>query len=297
MKYLFKNILIVVVSLIAIISCTERIDMEVDPALVHYLVVDGSITTDTMQHSVTLMRSVDYFSGTGPEMVTNANVRIEVSDGNIIPLNESIDNPGTYLTSPYVYGEIGKSYNLVVRDVDINRDGISEVYEAEDHINPIGKLDSIKLTYAVFPFDAKLWFINVYAIDPPTEDYYLFKAYVNDTLVSDSLHEYGWSDDRGYNGGSTKGIEAQELWFDDPQEATVPGDTVTFELDRVSEAFYEYVIQLQNASGYQNPVFSGPPANVITNVTNGGMGFFAAYSLYRASTIVPPEPWLPGVEY
>jgi hypothetical protein len=53
----------------------------------------------------------------------------------------------------------------------------------------------------------------------------------------------------------------------------------------ITQDYYNFIIQLQDqTSQYRNPLFSGPPANVVTNI-EGASGFFAAYSRTRSSTI------------
>jgi hypothetical protein len=42
-----------------------------------------------------------------------------------------------------------------------------------------------------------------------------------------------------------------------------------------------------------NPLFSGPPANVSTNLENGAVGIFTAYSIERVSKIIP-SPAVPA---
>ncbi len=36
---------------------------------------------------------------------------------------------------------------------------------------------------------------------------------------------------------------------------------------------------------YRNPLFSGPPSNVSTNISNGAVGFFAVYSNTYSITV------------
>ncbi|MGC9341509.1 MAG: DUF4249 family protein, partial [Bacteroidales bacterium] len=70
-------------------------------------------------------------------------------------------------------------------------------------------------------------------------------------------------------------------------EKLEPGDTVTFEANSITEEYYNFLVEAQSESFGQNPLFSGPPANISSNVSNGALGFFTAYSLTRSSRIVP----------
>ena len=78
-------------------------DIEVDKAP-SQLVVYGHITTDTMQHAVSISRSSNYFENIKPEGISNATVSI--SDGDeTYALSESPTEKGTYLTAPGVFGK------------------------------------------------------------------------------------------------------------------------------------------------------------------------------------------------
>jgi len=78
-----------------VISCTERIDVELDESYTR-LVVDGAITTDTMAHVVVLSKTSSYYYNMPAPLVTGASVSI--TDGNqTFKLKE--DSPGIYRTA------------------------------------------------------------------------------------------------------------------------------------------------------------------------------------------------------
>ena len=66
----------------------------------------------------------------------------------------------------------------------------------------------------------------------------------------------------------------------------VPGDTVTVELNNMGKEYFGFLQEAQAELRGSNPLFSGPPANVKGNISNGAIGFFAAYSVSRASATV-----------
>ncbi|HPM92458.1 MAG TPA: hypothetical protein PKZ74_06565, partial [Bacteroidales bacterium] len=53
----------------------------------------------------------------------------------------------------------------------------------------------------------------------------------------------------------------------------------------ITEEFYDFVMTLQSETGFQTPLFSGPPANVKSNLSNGAVGFFTAYSVAYSSKV------------
>ncbi|MBN1339930.1 MAG: DUF4249 family protein, partial [Bacteroidales bacterium] len=91
------------------------------------------------------------------------------------------------------------------------------------------------------------------------------------------------------NGNYTNGVAVYYLFPDNgPDEEVLPGDTITLKMSSITKEYYRFIFELQDQTfEYRNPLFSGPPANITTNISNGGCGFFAAYSVSYASTVYP----------
>jgi len=267
-------------------QCTERIDVKVDSTYTR-LVVEGYVSTDTMSHFVKLTTTRDYFYNNPSPGVPNAIVRID--DGETITeLKESADQPGKYLTDPDFYGEPGKTYTLMISNVDVDGDGILEEYIASSILNPVNEIDSIALEH-IGSNHFSVYQVLVYAWDSPEKDYYAFKVHKNNKLMTDTLYELIVQDDEFFNGNYTYGIPSQ--FFDQYKEEEVihNGDTITFEINGITEEYYNYVTEALSEIYTQTPLFSGPPANISTNVSNGAVGFFVAYSVNRCSTIAEIE--------
>lgn len=267
---------------ICLCQCTERIEIEVDSTYTR-LVVEGSISTDTLQHSVRLTMSGDYFYNQPASYISGAMVTINDGDSTII-LSENQDYPGLYLTRPDYYGIPGKTYTLTVSHLDVNKDGVSEEYTASSELRPINQIDSIQLV----PLKGDHYdFIQilVFAMDPPAKNFYAFKVLKNGILITDTLNELIVQDDIFFNGNYIKGAPSQFLDQDEQDESVQNGDTITFEINGITEEYYRFVMEAQSEIFYQSPVFSGPPANISSNISNGAVGFFTAYSVERCSTV------------
>ena len=65
-----------------------------------------------------------------------------------------------------------------------------------------------------------------------------------------------------------------------------PGDSITLEMAGITEEYANFIWDVQDETGFNTPLFSGPPANIRGNISNGAIGFFYAYSSVRASTII-----------
>jgi len=273
---------IIMLGIIAILySCTEKMDIELEDSYTR-LVVEGRFSTDTTIHQVRLTKTSSYFYNNPAPPVRGAIVTI--SDGvNTIVLTENAIHPGIYETPANTYGVIGKSYQLFIKNVDIDNNGVKEEYSANSTIYSVNTIDSIAMKYNTH-FDA--WEVKVYVFDPPTEDYYLFNIYKNNKLITDTITEPLVVDDRLYNGNYTNGIAVGYLRDRKPDEMAYVGDTIGLEIWRITKEFYQFMFELKNTVRPSTPLFSGPPANVKGNISNGAVGYFAAYSISRAKGVI-----------
>jgi hypothetical protein len=268
-----------IIALTALISsCTERIDLELDGTYIRP-VIFGQLTTDTTAHRITITTSGDYFKNKPPVGISGANVAIW--DGEYaFELTEDPNKPGVYFTEPDVYGIQGKTYTLLVDNVDLLGDGNLSSYEATSELLPVTNIDSIKVEYRSL---WEGWVVQAFAKDPPeTKDYYKFLISLNDELLTDSLSEYRWTDDTFFNGSYTNGVVI--YFFSDRRDILKEGDKITAAFCGITEDYYNYLVEAQTASRPSVPLFSGPPANPRTNISNGAIGFFTAYSISRATS-------------
>jgi len=265
-------------------SCTEEVEIELDSTFKR-LVVFGEITTDTTIHQIDLSKSADYFFNQPAEKVQNAMVELSYGDTSI-RLNENPDKPGVYETEPDFYGRVGETYNLTISGVDIDENGEEEIYTANSYLPEVNSIDSITLKYTANSFFSG-WEIQVWTFDPADQrNFYVFKAGLNGIVVTDTLTEFVIQNDDFFNGSQTNGITSQFLDDAVEDQKAFPGDIISFEINGITEEYYNFLLQAQTESFGQVPLFSGPPANIKSNISNGALGFFTAYSVERASRIV-----------
>lgn len=262
-------------------SCTERIDIDLDESYTR-LVVEGIVTNEATAHTIRLTSTTSYFNDEAAPGVNGASVTLD--DGaSIITLSET--TAGVYQTPPDYAGIPGRTYQLNIRLASpING---HDNYSAKSYMNPVLTLDSIN---AVFHDDwgkDGFYELRCYVLDPPTTDFYMFKTYRNEILLTDTLSKVLVTDDRFYNGNYTNGIGIGLLNQSYVPEKVTPGDLLTVESARITEDYYRFISQLQIQSGFQSPLFSGPPSNVAGNIDNGAIGFFAAYPVSQSTTKAP----------
>jgi len=273
-----KNIFGLLILALVAISCTEQIEIELDSTY-DRVVVEGHITTDTTTHWVRLTQSRDYYSDDPVPTISNAVVKL--SDGSeTLQLTENPDRPGYYETTPDFYGIPGTTYEL---DINLEEEvGGQNEFSSTCDLNPVGPIDSIQVVYND---DWEGYEVRIFAWEPPSIDFYIFQVLKNNILLTDTIDEYWISDDRFFNGNYTNGIMVGFLDIESEEEAPLPGDKITLKMSGITEDYFNFILQLQDQTfEYRNPLFSGPPANVISYIEEG-TGFFAAYSTTYSSVI------------
>lgn len=267
-----------------IFSCTEVVDIELDSTFTR-LVVYGTITTDSVRHEVQLTATTDYFFSEAPPSIANATVT--VSFGNTsLNLETTPERPGIYLFPEAIRGVPGVQYDLLIEGVDVDQDGVTETYSASTTLPVIAPPDSISVQKFISPFFSG-YQVAIWSPDPPGAHFYNFKLWRNSTLLNRRLSDYTVQPDDLFQDNYIPGLPIGFLDDDDEDEAVLPGDTVTLELNSITEEFYNFITEAQNEIFGNNPLFSGPPANVSTNLENGAVGIFTAYSIARVSKVIP----------
>jgi hypothetical protein len=274
MKSIYKSILPLLL-LVQFISCTERIEIDLDEGTVR-LVVEGSVTTDTMSHRVILTRTTSYYFGKEAPVVSGAAVTI-TSGSKTVQLNE--ETPGVYVTDPYFFGVEGQTYTLGIR-LASQVGGYSE-YSATSVISKAVKLDSAELVFHPDWSGEGLWEVRCSFMDHRTSDFYRFLVSRNGTLLSDTLDKWFVTDDRFFSGGYAAGTTVYLLDQGSDDERLEAGDEVMIELNSIGRDYAGFIQDAQAELMGSNPLFSGPPANVKGNISNGAIGFFAAYTVSR----------------
>jgi hypothetical protein len=262
---------------IMIFSCTEKIDIELDESSVR-LVVEGSVTTDTMAHKIILTKTTSYFYNQESPYVTGASVSITEGERDIQLLEKE---PGVYYTDSTFYGLEGLKYTLNITFT--SPVGGHTEYSAFAYMNNTVRIDSANLIFHPEWSDSGFYEVQCYLKDPPTDDFYRFLIYKNDKILSDTLDEWFVTDDRFFNGSYIKGAGVAFLDQGSENEKLKAGDEVTLELNCLEQGYAGFIWEAQSELRGSNPLFSGPPANVKGNINNGAIGFFAAYTTSRVT--------------
>jgi hypothetical protein len=273
-KILFLSLIV-----FGIYSCTEKIDIQLDEADAK-LAVESYIYAEKDSGFVKLTQTAGYFSNQPAQRISNATVTVEVND-RLYVLPESQYDKGFYLTPPDFTVELTDSLFLAI---DLQQDIAGEShYKASTYMPSISdQIDSIKVIYRA---DFDFWILQLYAYDPPGPNFYMFNVLRNDTLITDSISETFVTDDRLVDDIYINGVYVNFL----PGKDLHSGDTVTLVTSSITKDYYDFVLELQTEIGYKDPLFSGPPANVSTNLTNGAVGYFSAFPSAYTKYVIPPD--------
>ena len=259
--------LAIVLATIVFTACEKTVVLDTDQAP-SKIVIEGLITNQPGYQYVKISRSVSFYEKGKTPRVTDAVVQVEDDLGSIVDFihnpNGHEDSVGYYKPSDLFAGEIGRIYKLTVQVS-------GQLFEAEDKMLPVTTMDS--LTYQVNDdeFDdpeteGKFYEVMMYAKEPQdTKDYYLFHFFRNDSLITDAPSAIYYSDDVAL-GEEINGIPSPVFYGE--------GDTARVEMYSLSRRGFVFYNDLFNILNNDGGMYSPPPANSRTNLSNGAVGFF-----------------------
>ena len=269
-------IFITIALVVGITSCTERIDIELEEDFIK-LAVEGYITPEAGNRYIRLTETSGYFSNKPAPSVSNAIVNVD-NGVESYTLQEDAVESGTYVFPEEFIGEPETNYQLTI---ELSEEiGGQTNYKAATYMPR--RFDDIDSITVEFNPNFNFWMVNIYAWEPPGKDFYMFNGLLNGILITDTISQVTVSNDELIDGNYLNGVTVMGF----SEEDIKPGDKFTLILSTITEDYYNYIIELQTEISMNIPIFSGPPANVSTNVDNGAVGYFAAYPSTSSSTIV-----------
>lgn len=275
-------------------GCTEPFDIRTDDAEPK-IVIYGVITGYLGMQNIYISSTAPYFSQEPNTPVSGATVSITSSTRRIQSYKEHPNIAGCYSPLESWCAEEGDIYSLTV-EVDFDGDGIAERYEATTEVSHTVYLDSIKIA-PINIMGHENYAVNIYGQDSPEEEYYLFRFYINGVRVNSNITDYVISDDIVFNGEYIDGmtikyfnsITEYEKDSDGRRKESVylsPGDRIDVDISIIPKGYYNFIIQCMNEKNGENPLFGGPPSNITSNISNGAIGFFTAYTYSQQSDCV-----------
>lgn len=263
MKIVKKIILLFVFSIV-ITSCEKVIDIDLNSASPKY-VIEGDITNAGGVNTVKITRTKNFDEDNNFEEVTGANVTVTDNVGNTETL--AMTSPGIYQTSTLM-GIPGHTYYL---NIDVNGEQFTSVSTMP---YPVSLDTAYVFDFTDFGDTLKLVFAT-YTDSAGIPNYYRHSLIVNGKRDK----SIDISDDQASDGVSnTRGL----FYRDDEGEGLKAGDSVTIEMLCIEKPVHLYFFSLNQTISQS----AATPANPISNITGGALGYFSAHTFESTTFVV-----------
>ncbi len=250
---------ILIASTLFLMSCQKEIPLQLKDSDAK-VVIEGSINNTNLSE-VTITKTTSFNKENNFAQVSGAEVTISDDAGNVSTLTEVA--AGKY-QSTTLKGEPGKTYYLTVK-------AEGKTYNASSTMPDPVKLDTLIGMTETF-FGTKVY--NVYPVfrDVAGEkNYYRFIQYINGKRLPGSVVLNDYQVDGNYN--------VRPLSNDLDKVNT--GDIFTLEMQNMDANIYQYFNTMSQAA-----MGSSAPANPLTNMQGGALGYFSANTVQVRTVVV-----------
>jgi hypothetical protein len=266
-----KTALIFFTIIILLTSCEDVIEIELN-YMEPKLVIEAVINDSDNQCIIKLSKTTDYFNQKTNPVVSNAVITLTDNAGTIANFTEN--EPGIYL-GKNVLAKSNFNYTL-----NILSEG--KEYVATATIPQRVNIDSLTCKYNPKSIIYEVGYVVSCHFSDPEEfrNFYRLKTYkISDkTRARNSKDIY---DDDLFNGNNV-----ELSWSYDVYQLF---DTVVVELYTLDAQTYDYYKTLFPISGGSEMMSISTPANPNTNISNGALGYFGAYTISRDTIIISPS--------
>jgi hypothetical protein len=269
----YKVFLFPIIILTILTSCEEVVDIDLnysDPAFV----VEAIIYKDSVC-SVRLTRTTSFYTQEEPDVIDNA--QITISDETS---SEELQYAGNgYYKGTTITGTEGSSYDIEIAYNGITYAGAASMpvktdilsvsfdkYEVQSTLNPLGE--------TVFTI------ICEFNDNPDTDNFYMIKYLENGEMIEKNYFMLTESDAIG----GTFTNEDNLISFS--ESIFYEGGEVEVQLFSIDEPVYNYFKQLNDILFWKRRIMPPTPYNPSSNISNGALGYFAAWAYDSAILVV-----------
>lgn len=277
-------------------SCERDIQFDLD-STEQKLVVEGTIE-EGGEPVVILTRSFDYFSAITPALLTGSFVRgaqITISSGGrTVNLKEYEQRLGPGVSLFYYSTDTlspgGRMKGTLNTSYDLRIETGGEVYTSTTTIPGYNKIiDSLYYRPAPRTEDSGRVQVMLRATDEPGLGHYVryftrrnsepflpaFNSTFDDAFIDGTSYEV--QVDPGVDRNAER--DEEDGWF-------YRGDTVTLKLSGIDRATYDFWRTMEYSYGSVGNPFSSP-VRVISNISNGALGYFGGYAPQYRTVVIP----------
>lgn len=263
---MFKYFLLPLTLIIALTSCEEVIEIDLNSANPAF-VVEATISKDSVC-LVRLTRTTSYFSSEEAGIIDNA--EISLSDGTTS--EELVYTGNGYYKGGILTGTEGKSYEIAINHEGKTYKGISKMpikseivsvrfYRSESisTLNPLGKtVFTFECEFTDIPGEISFYMIRIISQGKLLESYFL-------------LDENNLIDGVIYNTGTNTITYWESIFYE--------GGEVNVQVLSINEPIYKYFTQLNDVLFWKRRIMPPTPYNPASNISNGALGYFSAWTI------------------
>ncbi len=267
-------ILVTAITAMAFTACEQQAEWPLDVLSGDFIVVDGNITNEIKVQEIRLLKPVVSQSDE-PEAVVGAGVIVSTDD-KVYIFTEDQNRPGFYQSQEVFGGKTGKTYSLIVNhDNRIISAQATMVQNTEFIFLRYVRQNNTKLFRIV-------WVANPYNAKRPA---------MYEILLD-------WSSVPGYENADPDSTKARLLYYTlptldvsqifAPAMETVlfpPGTLITEKRYSLAPAHAEYIRAMLSETNWQGGLFNSAAANLPTNLSNNGLGFFGACAVISKTDV------------
>lgn len=280
MKNINKVILLSLISFFWV-SCTEEIELDLNKGDNLKLVVDAWLDNSGRQQTISLSLSTDFYDVETADEAEGAIVTVS-SDRKTYTFEEK--SAGQYYMNEGFDAQEGENFEL---RIEYN----GEVYTATQSMNRVADLQAVDFVlfnefdeennnYSINPDSLDEWDIYATFQEPPgLGDFYYFSNYLKSDGPNINLYLGEYYEDDILDGA-----------FIDSEYVTYGfyeiGDTIVTQMFSISEEVHDYLKAVDEQTDFRGFIFDTPPANVPTNISNDGKGFFVVSAVSELEKVL-----------
>ena len=262
-----------IVGLFFLLACEEATDWDLDPQATDLIVVEAQITNELKSHIVKLSRTVTDLNKQA-EPVTGATV-VVVSEGSVTFFVEFPAGSGVYF-SDSVQAVVGKIYQLYINHNE-------KEYTARTQMVPVTPLKPID--YHLANEEKGLYELNFQDSNEPSKKEYWISwghlpEFQDQPLTGTLAKTFHYT---------LESIDVNQLFKPDQDEILFPAGSVVlrkkYSMSEDQQAFYRTFL---SETQWRGSPFDVQKGNVLTNLSEGAIGYFSVSTVVTDTTLILP---------
>jgi hypothetical protein len=268
MKLSKRYTAIVFFSVFLFYSCKKTVTLKLD-SVTSQIVIQGEVTNAAGPYMVIINQTVNFYADNTFPPVSGAVVKISDNQGVTDSLTET-SSPGVY-TSHILQGQPGNTYSLSVF-------AQNKKYTAVSTMPAPVPLDSVTFESTSGFGQHRISAVVNFQDPPGIKNYYQFLEFINGQLFNKNVFIF---EDR-----LSDGKYINDNLFTDSSYLS-SGDDLEVKMYCIDENIYNYLFQLDQSSARGAFNNTASPANPVSNISNGALGYFSAHTTQSMRVGVP----------